>query len=755
MESRLVPVSHGAAASSTDPARGLAGIVLLALLGLVPVVFWPGVDAFEPHKAALLATGAAILLAASLSRGFASLERVGPGAGLRLAGASAVSSIRADPLGGAVILFLASAALSTVASPRPELGLFGVSSRPAGLVTAIAVAAVFFASRGLAAASPKWLHRVAAAASLAASAAILYALAQLAGADPVDWIWTATFGESARVPGTLGHANSLGAYLAMTLPLLMLLARQARSLGAWVGWVLLGLVSVFVLSMTLSRGAWIGLLAAALTYFLLTGISSRATRAAGAVASGARKVRGRWLRALAGLTLVIAVFLVPLLTPMGPGLLTRIRQVTDVHAPTTESRVLLWRAGLRMLRDHPVLGVGTDSFAAAFPRYRTPESWALEWNSTPAKAHNEVVQIAATQGALGLLGALLVVLLAAAALLRLSRSADPDTRGGAAVAGASLAAWAASSFVGFSVAATGCLAAVLAGWAAGRMRRQRSRGEPVPPRFRPTALSRTAGILAAVGLWIPLVLTPWRATLATSSGLALPPQSSVRVEKLAEATRIAPWSRRYAFELGRTLMIQAFEARDPARSWALLARARRALERALRIAPESAEVRAFRARVLAAQSALRPDLVPQREARAALRSALAADSTGANVLELVTQGCMQLGWNAAARATALRCARLYPDFAPPMLDLGTLALDEDRFGDAVDTLALAIQRRWRDVPESEATARGGLAYAYLRLGRYREAWAESDRALRLDPRLSSARRVQEAAEEAMAAVGRR
>ena len=72
---------------------------------------------------------------------------------------------------------------------------------------------------------------------------------------------------------------------------------------------------------------------------------------------------------------------------------------------------------------------------------------------------------------LPLAAGLLVLFLVARACLRISRGDDSDDRLGAAVAAASLAAWGVSSATGFSVTATGSLAAVLAGWVAGRSRR--------------------------------------------------------------------------------------------------------------------------------------------------------------------------------------------------------------------------------------------------------------------------------------------
>lgn len=264
--------------------------------------------------------------------------------------------------------------------------------------------------------------------------------------------------------------------------------------------------------------------------------------------------------------------LVPLLTPMGTPFVARLREVADLRALTTRTRLLMWRAAAEMVADRPLTGVGTDAFVIAYPRHRRPEHWLLEWNPGPARAHSEPVQIAATQGLVGL---------------------------AAAAAGAALAAFAVSGLSSFTVAATGTFAAALAGWAA-------AGGTP------------------------------------------------------------------------------------------------------------TAEESALHANVMARQVALAPDPGSWGRARAALDRTLAADSTSASVLGLVAEGYRAIGLAAEARRPLLRCAALYPDFALPLAELAFLALDEGRAADAADTLALALELNWRDVPDGAAVARQALAAARAR-----------------------------------------
>ena len=296
---------HPPAAGSRDAADGPAipppHAVILMLAGLVPVAFVPGGgDAFEPLKAHLLATGAALLLAAGLAHAFGRIEALGWRAWRQGAISRFARGLRADPLGAAVLLFVLSAALSTILSPRPMLSLFGNSARPAGLVTACATAAVYFGARA-SAVREGWIHRLLAVASLAGLAAAGYGLLQFSGHDPVRWEWTAVMGSMRRVPGTLGHANHLGTYLAMTIPAMLLLARRAPHASARAGWVAGALVSVLVLVLTLSRGAWVAFAAAAATWGALEFGLARAAGGPGAArtaTAGATRwsPRPRWRR---------------------------------------------------------------------------------------------------------------------------------------------------------------------------------------------------------------------------------------------------------------------------------------------------------------------------------------------------------------------------------------------------------------------------------------------------------------------------
>src|SRR5262249_5388775 len=105
---------------------------------------------------------------------------------------------------------------------------------------------------------------------------------------------------------------------------------------------------------------------------------------------------------------------------------------------------------------------GPDAFQLAFPAYRTPQFWAIEWGTTPTRAHNDLLHMLSTQGLFGLIAMCVFV-------TGLIRSAYRSWRSGSAAdlrwivaAVAVLVAFAVQGFFGFATIATATLAVTLA-----------------------------------------------------------------------------------------------------------------------------------------------------------------------------------------------------------------------------------------------------------------------------------------------------
>jgi O-antigen ligase len=685
----------------------------------------------------LLATGAVLILALGAIRESARVGASGETAWLSALPRRLTAWARTDPLGAGVVAYLGSALVSTLFSIRPALSLFGAPESLAGLKTAIATASIFFASRSLAS-NQRWFHIMTSFASVAAAIAAGYALLQLLKLDPYTWGGYATFGGENRVFGTLAHPNMLGAYLVISLPLTARTAMRAPGRLVKMAWMVVGAATLLILITTLSRGAWIGLAVAGTAYVLLAARGVRATTSTSEARPPAPAAGLIWPAALAVLAIALSLLSWP---QFRSALLQRISQIGNLSAPTTQSRFQLWNAGLRMGADHPITGVGLDCYGTAFPAYRSAEYVRIEWGGNPTKAHNEMINVFATQGSLGVVAALAVVLLVARAVWRSTASRNPAVRGDAIAAGAALAGFAGQALTGFTVVAVGALAAALAGWLGRAQDAETVRPDPVRSAEGRSRRNWIVGIIvsaSATALLVLSVVNPWRAARMEYEASRNPIGNPIRTEGYARAATLLPWYDRYEQEAGRSLLIEAVQSRDRDEAWRTLEQARQAFEHAARIDPRSGILRAYLALVLSSEVRLLPKSEGRARVREVVIGAVTRDPVNPYVIALAEQSLMGAEFDAEARELALRCARLYPDFAQPFADIGSVALRQGRYGDAIDTLAIAVRKDWRGDPQGKAQAWQNLSTAYLKLMKYGDAQAAAERALRLNAALPTA-----------------
>lgn len=143
--------------------------------------------------------------------------------------------------------------------------------------------------------------------------------------------------------------------------------------GKAAGWLYAAVaLMTAAIAVSLTRNAMVGLLAGA---FLLLAL------------------RSLWAGAAAPIAVAIAIALAPSYIQQ------RALSVTNPHNETNKERLYLWSAGIRIARDHPFFGVGQNSFPLVYPKYRHQD--VKEPNIS--HLHNNVIEIAAERGGLGLL----------------------------------------------------------------------------------------------------------------------------------------------------------------------------------------------------------------------------------------------------------------------------------------------------------------------------------------------------------------
>jgi O-antigen ligase len=164
---------------------------------------------------------------------------------------------------------------------------------------------------------------------------------------------------------TMGGVLAVG--LLATLPILIHGRGGPRwSLAAW-------LLAAVGLAVTYVRGAWVGFGA---------GVLALATT----VRHGGRLL-------LAGLLLLMLVLL------LLPGVRSRAQSIADPGDPTSSERLLMWRSGMAMARDHLLTGVGPGQVKRVYPGYAAAEVV----HKTSGHLHNTPIQILVERGVLGLL----------------------------------------------------------------------------------------------------------------------------------------------------------------------------------------------------------------------------------------------------------------------------------------------------------------------------------------------------------------
>ncbi len=195
-----------------------------------------------------------------------------------------------------------------------------------------------------------------------------------------------------RILGPYSSPNELGLYLGRMIPLALGFAVFAPQYRLQASAALLPLTAALLL--TFSLGAWLATLLAVAGIVLIW--------------------RARALFYLAGATIGLAVASIPLLHS------DRLASHFSLTQGTSFIRIQLWESSLRMLLDHPVLGVGMDNFLYQYrSRYMLPGAVAEPNLSHP---HNLVLNFWLQMGVLGLAAILWILFVLVRQWLKLWKS---------------------------------------------------------------------------------------------------------------------------------------------------------------------------------------------------------------------------------------------------------------------------------------------------------------------------------------------
>ena len=425
---------------------------------------------------------------------------------------------------------IATQVVTTITAENQYVAVYGEVGRYLGLTTH-AVLALIAVAIAVSLDYPHRLGWLAWTIGGVAAVAGVYAIQQALGRDPVQWV---DLNPQARPFSTFGNPDFYGQFLAaIFIGCVALLAFARQRLWAVSLVALLAVSSLALMLVVATRGSFVGIAAGA------AAVAPLWLRRAGL----SRRVLARF--ALASGVAAVAVVVTLVATPLGSRLLDIARGVG------LRDRVLLYQAGFQMFLDHPFLGVGFENFAVAYPRYQQAEWFALlGMNTTNTSAHNWVLHVAATTGALGLLANL--ALLAAFAIHAWRRARDADSTG-VIVAFGAIAAFYGSGLVLPGAQSIQWIPWVCVGVALASELRS-ARVLPVSPRLR---LPAVLGVLIVVGLgsvaFGQLGSIQANRAAKSSEGALASANAARAVEMARSATTLDPGRGVYWNDLGRAL----------------------------------------------------------------------------------------------------------------------------------------------------------------------------------------------------------
>lgn len=621
-------------ARAEDPWGTSRRVTLLLLLVLVPVAFDPGtVEVFNLTKQAILLIGAFTLVSLWL---------------LQVVHDRVVPNFR-NGLQWLVLGLLGWTVLTTATSLNPRLSLLGAYQSYDGLFSAIAFAIVFFAAA-------EAFTRIDVKTALSVfyfgggGLTVLYGFFQLHDRiwggrwDWIKWGRSLSFSASSLIWSGFGNPNHLAGFLAIMLPIGVVLFMLHRHI--WVRTTIVAIAVLLVLELlhTTTRGAWLAALAAlAILAVFMSPEIRRRPRVSVSVLGG-----------------LVAVAVAGAFVLGSPGQLAG--QLTSIvefdKGSTASQRTTFWKSSIRMANDRPLVGTGPDVFESVNPRYQTAPTNG---------AHNVFMSYLATQGYPALL--LFLALLAAASLrvvgafrrLRLLESTDGTdlqerAREGRLLLGAVAAGISAYlvqgsfdlqqiglSFTFWALLGLLCVVARAAGvpdtlrprllvgvpdtfrvaGGRGRRRRRPSRHRRSTPVVQPAARRRRGAVVSGAMVTTAAVCIGGLSSIATQPYRADRNYRSAQVyeaeagalrstnrseadrllarsnERMERAMSLNPWEPRYPTVLGRAKFQQASQLpRRSPQQLAALEEARAHFRRAVTLAPQNASTLRRYARLL-------------------------------------------------------------------------------------------------------------------------------------------------------------
>jgi O-antigen ligase len=277
--------------------------------------------------------------------------------------------------------------IATLTSTRPWFSLFGSNWRRFGLVETAALAIVALGIAAALSARPREASTLLRLMLCAGIAASIYGIFQYFGIDPFQPVaaYQAHAGNSVivRTPGTMGHADYFGWWLAVEFFCALASLQTEESIWKHVA-VVAAMLTFMAVLLSGTRAALLGILAGLVAMALMAPSSIRVHR--------------KHILLAAAVVFLFAVFVFS-----SAGTLLRARAVWAGDEPLGGARPLIWRDSLRMAVARPVFGFGPETFLTAFARYQSEDLSRLFPDFHHESPHNLALDALTSTGFPGLL----------------------------------------------------------------------------------------------------------------------------------------------------------------------------------------------------------------------------------------------------------------------------------------------------------------------------------------------------------------
>lgn len=389
--------------------------------------------------------------------------------------------------------------------------------------------------------------------------------------------------------------------------------------------------------------------------------------------------------AAAGVSLLLVVALTPLKS--------RFLSIAEIGRGTARGRLLQWGLTVDMVRDRPILGWGPETYAFVFPRYINARfERTVRREVIPDRAHNVLLEVAASSGLLGLAAftAVVVLVIAVAARARERSPASVGLLGG-------LLGYLVQLQFSFPLADLDVLFWLFAGLLSGATARDRGflkidRRWAVAPAAAGLLLGVWAGRDVVADRQLRAALEAGGRGDFTRARLGLEEAVTAAGERLQYLQAAARFYRRAGEATGGD---------------AAFAEGLEKIERALRIAPLDLEFAMDRADLLLGWGEASTSRERLPAAIRAYERILAEDRYSSRVFLKLGVARADLGDLRAAEWAWLRAAYLAPRFPGPLLNLGLLYEKEGRKVEAREVLERALRLDPDNSAVSAALARLG------------------------------------------------